>query len=271
MLWQPHYIKKQLEITCYYTFFVRHFVNDYTFRGETHNFWECLCVLNGELQVTADERVYMLHEGSMIFHKPFEFHKFSVCSENGADCLVFSFDMIGTLCSSFAEKAFLLTPDQQLMLRHIIGSAVPTDEYTTLLNRDPISLQLTDLHILQLLLSVSAEPHENVPSTDMAVATFEMAVTYIRANLSQSPKIDDIATHCNTSTSSLKRCFEKYAGTGVHRYMLLSKINTAKEMLKRNMRVNEIAHILGFCDEAYFSVAFKRETGMSPSEYARNK
>ena len=53
-----------------YSLFETHYNGRYVFPGETHNFWECLYVQKGEVCVSADERVYNLTDGEIIFHKP---------------------------------------------------------------------------------------------------------------------------------------------------------------------------------------------------------
>ena len=62
-------VREQIRITDMYSFFQMHFANGYEFSGETHNFWECLYVLNGEVCVSADvfsdnRTVYLLLYGT---------------------------------------------------------------------------------------------------------------------------------------------------------------------------------------------------------------
>ena len=47
---------------------------DFVFEGESHDFWEFLCVDKGEAIVTAHQQVHVLQKGDIIFHKPGQFH-----------------------------------------------------------------------------------------------------------------------------------------------------------------------------------------------------
>ena len=58
---------------------------------------------------------------------------------------------------------------------------------------------------------------------------------------------------------------------GVHEYLTLLKITNAKTLLKCGESVTKTAEICGFANQAYFSAAFKRVTGLSPKEYAPQK
>ena len=50
------------------------YMSNFTFPGEIHDFWELVCVDKGEIDVRADDRIVTLKRGSIIFHKPNEFH-----------------------------------------------------------------------------------------------------------------------------------------------------------------------------------------------------
>ena len=84
-------IIEQIHITSMHSLFKIHYECGFEFPGETHDFWECLYILDGELCVSADERIYNMSQGELIFHKPLEFHKFIVNNSKGATVLTFSF------------------------------------------------------------------------------------------------------------------------------------------------------------------------------------
>ena len=91
MVWVAHPITQQIKLTDIYSLFEVHYEKGYEFPGESHNFWECLYVAEGEVCVSGDERVYNLTRGAIIFHKPLELHKFIVTGADGADLFIFSF------------------------------------------------------------------------------------------------------------------------------------------------------------------------------------
>ena len=63
-----------IEIHRIFTFYHFHFATGYVFPGERHPFWEMVYVLNGQVDIGADERVYALNAGDLIFHQPDEYH-----------------------------------------------------------------------------------------------------------------------------------------------------------------------------------------------------
>ena len=120
-VWLAYPIKEQIHITHMYSLFKVHYNNEFAFQGESHNFWECLYVLDGEVCVSADERVYNLLRGEIIFHKPLEYHKFIVNGSNGADLLIFSFSAEGPLTSWLRDKVFHLSNNQNAVIKSLLS------------------------------------------------------------------------------------------------------------------------------------------------------
>lgn len=276
-MWTPIYVTDTVGITCYYSLFSGHFESGHTFHGESHNFWECVVIINGMMRISADDRIYNLGAGGMIFHRPLELHKFAVTSDTGADVLIFSFSMNGELEHAFEQKAFLLNEKQKRavddLLKYLSAAKnyLPDDPNKGVKNYIPsvsgsslFAGQVTS-YINRIFLSVAEECEISHPSYGGSTSVFSSAVKYLSANITDNPSVETVAAKCGTSVSGLKRAFREYAGMGIHKYFTSMKMNTAKELL-RTKSVTEVSNLLGFCSEAYFSAAFKRETGHSPSQ-----
>ena len=50
------------------------YMSDFSFPGESHDFWELVCVDRGEIVAVAGDRKLALKKGNILFHKPNEFH-----------------------------------------------------------------------------------------------------------------------------------------------------------------------------------------------------
>ena len=95
MIWTPYKIHEQIHISEMYSFFKFDYDKSYYFAGEMHAFWECVYVASGEICAIADDRMYNLSQGSLIFHKPLETHKFHITSDETATIIIFSFSAEG--------------------------------------------------------------------------------------------------------------------------------------------------------------------------------
>lgn len=280
MKWNSYPIIEQIHISEIFSLFKMHYENTYEFGGETHDFWECLYVIKGTLCVSADERIYNLKSGDIIFHKPLELHKFYITSQKGADVLVFSFSATGPIVSFFKNKVFRLSAEQEGIITALVDyldekceefrSEIQNEnQYNTaliLFKKIPSYSQNIALHICRLMLSLADSSHIAKASNSPDSIVFRKAVEYMNDNIYTNPSVFDIARHCSVSVSGIKRIFDKFTGIGVHKYFLLLKLKRAKKMLYHGNTVSDTAEILGFSSQGYFSKTYKREFGISPSK-----
>ena len=47
---------------------------DFSYNGESHNFWEMVYVDSGVVEINTNKKQTILKQGEIIFHKPNEFH-----------------------------------------------------------------------------------------------------------------------------------------------------------------------------------------------------
>ncbi len=276
-VWLAYPVTEQIHIIDMYSLFKIHYDNGFEFHGEAHNFWECFYVIEGEVCVSADERVYNLIRGEIIVHKPLEFHKFIVNGTKGATVLIFSFSAEGPMTGWLRDKVFSLSNSQNQIIKSLLSymqskadmfglSLKNSYACLTPFDKLPYYSQMIVTYLYQLFLSLSDEGTISSVSSAPDAVTFSKAISYLNCNLNRQPSVSEIAKFSNVSEASLKRIFDKYAGISVHKYLLKLKIKVAMELLQDGESVCIVAERLGFNSQSYFSKAFKRETGMNPSD-----
>jgi AraC-like DNA-binding protein len=76
----------------------------------------------------------------------------------------------------------------------------------------------------------------------------------------------------NLNYSLLSKLFSEQEGITIEKYFILQKIEKAKELLKYNeMNITEISDRLNYSSSQHFSRQFKSVTGMSPSEFIKQR
>lgn len=99
----------------------------------------------------------------------------------------------------------------------------------------------------------------------------ENAVKYISEHYAENITISDIAAANHISESHLSRLFKEHLGYAPGEYIAHYRISVACELLKdTNKRIAESAEAVGYKDQRYFSVVFKRIVGVTPHEF-RNR
>lgn len=100
----------------------------------------------------------------------------------------------------------------------------------------------------------------------------EKVIQYMHKNINNRLAVDELSKLVQLSSSYLSRAFKETTGYSIIEYFNKIKIDKAKEeLIEGDKKVKEVARILGFTDEFYFSRMFKKFEGISPSEfYSRN-
>lgn len=92
----------------------------------------------------------------------------------------------------------------------------------------------------------------------------------IEENLSQSElDIKFIEDHLNMSRSTIFRRLKSLTGLSIVEYIRKIRLGNSRKMLSEGLAVSDTAYACGFNDVGYFRTLFKREFGVSPSQFRR--
>lgn len=97
------------------------------------------------------------------------------------------------------------------------------------------------------------------------------ALELLEGDPAEAPSLVELAHALRLHPTSFCRAFKQSTGLSPHRYLLVHRVNRAKEMMRDQERsLTAVALDCGFSDSSQFSVVFKRITGLSPREYRRS-
>ena len=100
-----------------------------------------------------------------------------------------------------------------------------------------------------------------------------LAMDYIQNNyMDTNLSLNSICSYLNISTSYFRTIFKEMTGETFIEALTRTRMEKAKELLENTTMKNyEIAEKVGFSDPHYFGISFKKMTGKTPTEYAREK
>lgn len=279
----PWKINDKIRIDELYSVFLQKSDRSYNFPGEFHDFWEVMYIISGSVKVSSNQKIYDLSKGTFIFHRPLEFHRFSVTSDN-TELLVFSFKFDGVLQANFHQKIFLSTPDIDVIMENFISYVRKNNKseqvipFTTEIFQNHLKpleswvyRHMIQTYIYQIILLLHKENSFSPEHISPDSLIYRKAVEYMQERLFEQISVDEIASHVHVSISHLKRVFSKYTKMGVHQYFLKRKLILAVQLLQSGNTVAEVSEKLGFNTQSYFSTTFKRELGISPSSLKHNR
>ena len=125
---------------------------------------------------------------------------------------------------------------------------------------------LSDLFV-QYQYERDTAPQDGEPKDE----TVERILSYWKENYAAALPLSRLAERFGISPSGLIKKFQRTVGIPPSRYLTELRIKHAKRFLvDTSVTISEIADRTGFESVYYFSKVFKKETGVSPSEYRKN-
>ncbi|MEM7706171.1 MAG: AraC family transcriptional regulator [Pseudomonadota bacterium] len=97
------------------------------------------------------------------------------------------------------------------------------------------------------------------------------ALSVIHQNLSEPPRIEDLARSVAMSRSAFVDRFTDVMGIGPRAYLQAQRLDAASSLLRdTGLSASEVAYRVGYSAPEAFSRAFKRRTGLSPADWRKS-
>lgn len=255
-------VKRSFDIEGFYTAIKFDWSDSFVFNGESHNFWEVVFVQSGIVDVTEDEKTYTLGENNIIFHAPMEFHRIRSSKGSSPKGFIFSFEATGDIPDILRSGIFSMDIQQRRLFDEL-----REETYNFVHNDRSAEAGAKASSLLKLFLLKMAEAPITVPSsTSQSALEYQRVISLMAAAVNENLTLDDIAKRNHISVSYLKYLFDVYAGIGPKKFFNMLRIKAADELLNKGLSVTEVSIIMNFSSPNYFSVFYKRYTGMPPSQ-----
>ena len=130
---------------------------------------------------------------------------------------------------------------------------------------------LLTLLLLQLLIQIHRQIGRDHHKKDAYLKTeMELAIQFFNDNYNTDISIEEYAASRGMSVSWFIRNFKQYAHTTPMQYLVERRMTNAQMLLETtNYNVSEIGNLVGYDNPLYFSRIFRRQKGMSPTEYRK--
>lgn len=286
-------LENEIEINQLFSLHYFEYMNSFYYPGESHPFWEFVCVDKGDVTLGAGERSFVLGRGQIAFHEPDEFHWVRAGGGSAPCLIVISFSTKSPAMDFFRGKILDIKAADRYLLARIIQEArgclkgrLDNPYQTSIFLRPdapPGAAQIIRTCLEQFLIGLlrrySQEartvPSASPPSPGRTIKenadeeTFAQITGYLSENLAAHLTIEQICADNLIGRSRLQKLFHETCQQGVIEYYSQMKINAAKQMIRdEQLNFTQISEVLGYSSIHYFSRQFKKLTGMTPSEYA---
>ncbi len=285
-------LRKSINIDKIYSIQYFEYMRDFAFRGESHDFWELICVDRGEVGIANESTFTVLNKGELAFHEPHEYHNITAVGETPPNLVVIAFQCQDKAMKFFKQRIFRIDEFERSLLADLIIEARESlggclenpahlsqpqtaSESFAPLQMIQVSLEYFLIHLrrryskpILVAKELSKGPMKATRSKGDA-EIFQRVANYLAENLERHLSIDTICLDNLVGRTQLQKIFKEQCGQGIIEYFSHMKINAAKELIRSDsLNFTQIASQLGYSSIHYFSRQFKKIAGMTPTEYA---
>lgn len=235
--------------------------------------YNIMLVYGGQAEFFCNGSVYTAKKGDLIYYKPGDARYARTFPGNPIKCFAVDFQYV---CPVYRNGEWKIMHDElpfsffQSITDEMLLSKL-TDLFSGLAksaltanDRFGTRERAIFTEILVLLFEYYGRNRYNYSS----IRKVEKVISYMTENFTRRITLNELAECACICPSYLGRIFKRITGRSTVDYLIEIRINRAKNLLRDGFSVSEASRLVGFNDIYYFSRAFKKHTGISPSKYS---
>lgn len=234
------------------------------FITEKHGF---LFIVRGAVRITVNGTIYDLHPGCVFHAAPEMRMEAKVTSKSELEYYSVFYQL---------ERSYSEQNNHECNAHYKLElEAIPrVNELLTMLHQNvhtpggigKLRVKALFLSIMhQVLVSYINCANNNTPNQEV----IEEAISYIKRNYMNPLTLEELAAIHAMKPKRFSYYFYKYTGFRPIDFVILYRMERASELLKiGSFSISDIAVSVGYANPLYFSRAFKKKFGVSPSAYA---
>jgi AraC-like DNA-binding protein len=133
---------------------------------------------------------------------------------------------------------------------------------------EPLAIDAQISLLAEGLLEADPTCTEIRPPRHLNVSAIRRAREFLDAEKTRVVTSAELETVTGLTRYELARQFRLMCGTSPYRYLLMRRLDLARERIARRRPLSEVAFDAGFADQAHLSRMFKAAFGLTPARYA---
>lgn len=246
-----------------------------------HDAWELYYVIHGHGIRMAGDTLQLFEAGDVVLIPPSMLHrwKYAADSVDNDGCIRY---LMLAFSHSLVDRCIDVFPE---LRNRLFGVSFPTDalkfgtESSRIIRKSLDEIngmdELGRLSGMLRLLPVIFTSSDHIFAgkqirIEKDVRRMQQISTYVMKHYVHSISLDDIAAEVGMNRSAFCTYFKRCKGMTFSQFVTQYRLNTACELLKHSQKsISEICYIVGFNDLPHFNRVFRKNIGMSASQYRK--
>ena len=126
-------------------------------------------------------------------------------------------------------------------------------------------------HLIYRYSSLSPTPSRSMGG--LSSRRLRLVLEYIEDTLGQPIKLRELGALAGISARHFESAFRQSTGSSPHAYVMDRRLHKARDLLinRPELPIEQIALRLGFSSSSHFSSSFRRQTGLTPTDFRKTR
>lgn len=225
---------------------------------------------SGLMKIRIGSQEQTIEPGTVFIGKPYERQFYAKTGKEPTESYWIHFTGYGVTdllmkAKLWNESIFAIGPSEELprLFARIIEEEA---------ERQPSFEHISASLLQELIFTVSRKMsiREKIRHMDERERDLYATFTLMHKNYARKLTVRDLASHAGLSISRYTSLFKQYTGLSPQQYLIQYRLQKAKDLMRHTqLNIRQIAALVGFDDQLYFSRLFRKHEGLSPVEYRK--
>ena len=235
--------------------------------------FELFVVTKGTLYISGNDTEYVLEKGQYLLMPPYTWQH----GYKSSDCSFYwlhfapssSYDVVESNGIGSEPDSISITIPEQGSLQSYERMVVLMKQLQDSERRYGIkSLNNFNTSVILSELGAQCFSRQRYNNSDNSSQLYNDIADYITLNICSNLKVSDIADYFGYNEKYLTTYFKKWSKVSIKQFILQTKMEHAKaELSETNHSISQIGYNIGYADPHNFTNAFKKVTGLTPSDF----
>ncbi len=234
-------------------------------------YFELLITTQGNITYHVGTNSIKTHPNQAVLLYPNQTGRIESVAGDTSKYISILFEMEG-LEHQLSQMAIILNNYDLQLIKDMIYLSEQIQHHMDVFDGDKFRVLLYSL-LLRILRQEedTQKQFSNSMKSNYETELFQQMINYLNEDIENRNEVQSLVDKFSLSRSTVQNLFTKFANCSPKTYINQVRLNRSKELMKDStLSISQISERLGYGSIQYFSRAFSREFGISPSNYAKS-